>query len=755
VSNEGREPAIVIAYVVEQPGAEWIRLHFDDISLAGDVYGGTASTLRLTSVLDGALQTLDARHARQWRNWSAYFNGDAVLVEVLAEPGTGPNRVAVDRAVRGLPSIASQCGPVDDRLPSSDPRSARILPIGCTGWLIDDCQKCFLTAGHCTGGTETVQFNVPPSTPGGTLQHPPPSDQYAVDASSLQSNGGQGTGNDWGYFGCFPNSVTGLTPEEAQGPGFAAVNGLQPPFVPGQSIRITGFGTDQTPPERNQVQQTHTGPWVTFSGTLVQYQTDTTGGNSGSPIIHETTGVPIGIHTHGGCNTSDPVSGQNSGTRLSHPALQAALAEPTGICLAGINPIAMPAILEPGVPATVRIEVAGGAPIGAPLLWSRNDGGAFTAQPMFTLGGGVWEGTLLAAACTDQPEWFLTLSNACGDFESPLGAPSAVHAAPVGVETPSFVDDFEVDTGWSVTNGPGLTSGAWQRGVPAAGNRGDPDVDGDGSGQCFLTQNVAGNSDVDGGTTFLTSPPIDAAGGAVVSWQYWYGTSSSTGAEDSLQVEAATDAAGTNWTLVRDIRDPELAWRADSLVAGVDVPASATLRLRFAATDVGGGHVVEAAIDDVRVARLDCGDLGVPFCFGDGEALACPCGNEGLGDRGCDNAQATGGVRLQATGDPSLANVVLHGIGFPNASAPAAVVIRSPAARATPVGFGDGLRCIQTAGLVRLSSGLAGGGLIDLPIGHGAGPGTFFYQLWYRNIPASFCTPEAFNLSNGLSITWP
>jgi V8-like Glu-specific endopeptidase len=333
VSNEGREPAIVIAYVVEQPGAEWIRLHFDDISLAGDVYGGTASTLRLTSVLDGALQTLDARHARQWRNWSAYFNGDAVLVEVLAEPGTGPNRVAVDRAVLGLPSIASQCGPVDDRLPSSDPRSARILPIGCTGWLIDDCQKCFLTAGHCTGGTETVQFNVPPSTPGGTLQHPPPSDQYAVDASSLQSNGGQGTGNDWGYFGCFPNSVTGLTPEEAQGPGFAAVNGLQPPFVPGQSIRITGFGTDQTPPERNQVQQTHTGPWVTFSGTLVQYQTDTTGGNSGSPIIHETTGVPIGIHTHGGCNTSTPANSCGSvpctgtiasSTRNSEPSARSA-----------------------------------------------------------------------------------------------------------------------------------------------------------------------------------------------------------------------------------------------------------------------------------------------------------------------------------------------------------------------------------------------------------------------------------------------
>jgi hypothetical protein len=27
------------------------------------------------------------------------------------------------------------------------------------------------------------------------------------------------------------------------------------------------------------------------------------------------------------------------------------------------------------------------------------------------------------------------------------------------------------------------------------------------------------------------------------------------------------------------------------------------------------------------------------------------------------------------------------------------------------------------------------------------------YQAWYRNI-APFCTPEGFNLSNGLRVTW-
>ena len=92
-------------------------------------------------------------------------NGDAVLVEVLAQPGTGMNRVVVDSVTAGeIPSEDSQCGPTDDRVLSSDPRAARLLPIGCTGWIIDDCQSCFLTAGHCSGGSQIVEFNVPLST---------------------------------------------------------------------------------------------------------------------------------------------------------------------------------------------------------------------------------------------------------------------------------------------------------------------------------------------------------------------------------------------------------------------------------------------------------------------------------------------------------------------------------------------------------------------------------------------------------------
>src|SRR5690606_38075921 len=75
-------------------------------------------------------------------------------------------------------------------------------------------------------------------------------------------------------------------------------------------------------------------------------------------------------------------------------------------------------------------------------------------------------------------------------------APARMYRAVVASAAPEvLVDDFEQDAGWGVVNSTGLTDGAWQRGVPAAlGDRGDPLVDYDGSGACWLTANRCCNS---------------------------------------------------------------------------------------------------------------------------------------------------------------------------------------------------------------------------------------------------------------------
>jgi hypothetical protein len=148
------------------------------------------------------------------------------------------------------------------------------------------------------------------------------------------------------------------------------------------------------------------------------------------------------------------------------------------------------------------------------------------------------------------------------------------------------------------------------------------------------------------------------------------------------------------------------------------------------------------------------------FCdASDGSLAACPCANPGSPDTGCDLPQGTGGVGLnvlaQSTG-PNAAT--LQGVGFPPASAPIALVKRSNALDpATPVVFGDGLRCVSTNPLVRLGVAAASGGVSTHVIGHGAmaGPGTYYYQLWFRSTPGSFCDPlYSFNQSNGRVLSW-
>jgi Trypsin-like peptidase domain len=328
----GPGPLPVYSASVRVPGAAWLRLAFGEVVLSGDP-AANGAVVRITSELDGAVQTLNAESLAQWRNTSAYFNGEAVRVELVSYPATGDSRVVISGATAGDPVFAgrSLCGN-DDRVPSSEPGNARLLPDGCTGFLINDRNHTFLSAGHCGVGAATVaQFNVPLSQSNGTIVNPPPQHQYIVDAASVQFTDG-GVGNDWTYFGCFPNSNTGLTPYQAQGQYYT----LAPhPVVPaGQNLRITGYGivTAPMPPTLSQTQQTAVGPYTGWGGTILYYTVDTTGGNSGSPVVNLPTGQVFGIHTNAGCTDS---GGANQGTAIDCPGLVGALANPRGVCASG------------------------------------------------------------------------------------------------------------------------------------------------------------------------------------------------------------------------------------------------------------------------------------------------------------------------------------------------------------------------------------------------------------------------------------
>ncbi|WP_299458482.1 GEVED domain-containing protein [uncultured Microscilla sp.] len=269
---------------------------------------GKYSKVIFTSYKDGQQQVLTGGQLREWGNSSAYFNGNQLSVQVIQDSrDKGHVFLEMEQMIVGYPTrgIKSQCGSTDDRIPSNDAAVGRIVPVGCTGWLITNGKM--VTAGHCTGSSaQILEFNVPASNSNGSIVHPPVKDQYPLLASSLQTGY---PSEDWAVYNLGTNSETGLTALAAQNKSFNVVQ-----TNAANTIRITGFGVEKSSnnpynPTRNQTQQTHTGPFSSATGTKLYYATDTEGGNSGSPVIDEATGNAIGVHTHGGCST-----GSNSGT---------------------------------------------------------------------------------------------------------------------------------------------------------------------------------------------------------------------------------------------------------------------------------------------------------------------------------------------------------------------------------------------------------------------------------------------------------
>lgn len=309
--------SVVFQDFVGTSSAKWLRLHLDGTVLP------PGSRLFLTSVPDGAVQWFDGDSLRDYGHRSAYFNGNAVVVELQAGPSSHGNRVRVTAVEAGHdaePATDSICGTTDDRALTNDVRQGRQYPTGCTSWLISE--SVVLTAGHCTAtASQQVHFNVPLSSSTGSLRFPGPEDQYPYDTTTLQRLDA-GVGADWAAVRTVRNSNTGLYPGERQGSWYAL--GSVPGTPSGNTIRITGYGTTSSPvdPSWNQAQKSHTGPLSVVGTTNLGYATDTTGGNSGSPVLHENTGQAIGIHTHGGCSST---GGYNSGTRIDRADLQTAI----------------------------------------------------------------------------------------------------------------------------------------------------------------------------------------------------------------------------------------------------------------------------------------------------------------------------------------------------------------------------------------------------------------------------------------------
>ncbi len=269
--------------------------------------------------------------------------------------------------------------------------------------------------------------------------------------------------------------------------------------------------------------------------------------------------------------------------------------------------------------SAIRVDVGsvcGGAHSAGTGLLHYDDGSGFVSIPMVVVDADSYDAVFPALRCGGDVTYYITVEDTAGTvFTDPVGA--TVNTGPY-LATATFnvnvvfEDTFETDNGW-VSQNLGATGGDWERGVPVDDPNWayDPGADGDGSGQCFLTENALGDTDVDGGFTRLISPVLDiSAGNIMISYEH-FARMTVPNLFDGMRVEINSNGGAGAWTeIFRHQRDLGLSWvhydiTPDQL-ADAGVTLNSNMKVRFTAADGSPESIVELGVDGFKITELVC-----------------------------------------------------------------------------------------------------------------------------------------------------
>lgn len=308
----------------------------------------------------------------------------------------------------------------------------------------------------------------------------------------------------------------------------------------------------------------------------------------------------------------------------------------------------------------VLVEATGtGVPLPGSARLHFNAGSGFQVLTMTELSPNEYLATLPATACGQTVSFYVSAQTTDETtFVHPLGAPATAFTALSAFGgSIDFTENFETDNGWTPSN-LGATAGLWQRGVPYVDPNWTygPTADGDGSGQCWLTENVNNpnyaqpwNTDVDNGSVRLTSPILDLSGENIgVEYLYYLRLTDASGV-DRMLVEINTAGGVGTWTQVAlHTSNTGSAWAMHQITAqdfaGFGVTPTANSVLRFTVNDANPQTVVEAALDGFRITSLVC----EPACAG-------PTGD--LDDNGLADGRDVSAFVHAALGTPTAAQI--------------------------------------------------------------------------------------------------
>jgi len=245
-------------------------------------------------------------------------------------------------------------------------------------------------------------------------------------------------------------------------------------------------------------------------------------------------------------------------------------------------------------------------------------GAGFQTVSATALGGSLYEATVPTIPCGSNVNYYVSARSTDGiTWTDPPAGPTQVYSAlAAALVDEVFEDDIEVNLGWS-SGAPGddASTGIWER-VNPLGTAAQPEDDHTPGGTlCWVTGQGTGGSvgenDVDDGTTTLTSAVFDASGltDPYLSYWRWFSNNQNSAVDDVFVIDISNNG-GSTWTNLETLGpggpDAIGGWIRHTVRIADHVTPTNAIRLRFIASDLNDGSIVECAVDDVLIEDLLC-----------------------------------------------------------------------------------------------------------------------------------------------------
>ncbi len=374
------------------------------------------------------------------------------------------------------------------------------------------------------------------------------------------------------------------------------------------------------------------------SSAPLEFEATTAPGDSGGPVLVRFGGewVIAGVLSGGTTNTS--VYGDISwwtGTAVYRSAIESA----GGDFVTGLEisfPAGLPDLLSSAGGDTLTVEIVPSPAdpvVPGSGTFHVDTGSGFQQFPLVSDSSTSFTATFPAPAnCPTNVEYFVSFDLQSGATVTAPGGGSSVFSA-LAADQVDLDDlyDFETPVGFSAgAPGDDATTGVWVR-VDPIGTAAQPEDDNTATGTlAWVTGQGSlggglGDNDVDGGTTSLVSNQIDLSStqSARISYARWYSNNAGAAPNTDVFEVFVSDDDGQNYVPVETVGPSGAGtsggWIEAEFSVGDFVDLTSTVRVKFVASDLGDGSIVEAGIDDVRIFGVSCtadtcpADLAAPF----------------------------------------------------------------------------------------------------------------------------------------------